>query len=61
VSGAGPSVLALLAGGESTDYRRHLDRLGSIVRETGIAWRIGSLEVERYGARVLRPEPSLDC
>jgi homoserine kinase len=61
VSGAGPSVLALLAGGEGTDYRRHLDRLGSIVRETGIAWRIGSLEVERYGARVLRPEPSLDC
>jgi homoserine kinase len=61
VSGAGPSVLALLAGGESTNYRRHLDRLGSIVRETGIAWRIGSLEVERHGACVLRPEPSLDC
>jgi homoserine kinase len=61
VSGAGPSVLALLAGGEGADYRRHLDSLGSIVRETGIAWRISSLEVERHGARVLRPEPSLDC
>jgi homoserine kinase len=61
VSGAGPSVLALLADGEGADYRRHLDSLGSIVRETGIAWRISSLEVERHGARVLRPEPSLDC
>jgi homoserine kinase len=58
VSGAGPSVLALLAGrpGEP-DYRHYLDRLGSIVRETGIAWHISSLDVERRGARVLRPEP----
>jgi homoserine kinase len=55
LSGAGPSVIALL---ESTDSRHHLDRLGSIVRETGIAWHISSLDVERRGARVLRPEPS---
>jgi homoserine kinase len=58
VSGAGPSVLALLSRrpGEP-DYRHYLDRLGSIVRETGIAWHISSLDVERRGARVLRPEP----
>jgi homoserine kinase len=55
VSGAGPSVLALLTGGP--DYGRDLDTLGSIVRETGIAWHISSLEVERQGARVLHPEP----
>jgi homoserine kinase len=61
VSGAGPSVLALLAGQTRTDCRHHLDSLGSIVRETGIAWHISSLDVERHGARVLRPEPSLGC
>jgi homoserine kinase len=57
VSGAGPSVLALLFGRESPDYRHYLDSLGSIVKETGIAWRISSLDVERHGARVLSPEP----
>ncbi len=57
VSGAGPSVLALLPGTEMPDYRHHLDSLGSIVRETGIAWHVSSLDVERHGARVLRPEP----
>src|SRR5690349_8416227 len=57
VSGAGPSVLALLGGPEKLDYRHHLDSLGSIVRETGIAWHISSLDVERQGARVLHPEP----
>jgi homoserine kinase len=57
VSGAGPSVLALLGGPEKLDYRHHLDSLGSIVRETGIAWHISSLDVERHGARVLLPEP----
>ena len=56
VSGAGPSVLALLSGSEKSDYRHHLDSLGSIVRETGIAWHISSLDVERQGARILRPE-----
>jgi homoserine kinase len=55
VSGAGPSVLALLSGPEKSDYRHHLDSLGSIVRETGIAWHISSLDVERHGARILRP------
>ena len=61
VSGAGPSVLALLGGPEKLDYRHHLDSLGSIVRETGIAWHISSLDVERQGARVLRPESSPGC
>jgi homoserine kinase len=58
VSGAGPSVLALLLGRENPDYRHHLDILGSIVRETGTAWHVSSLDVERRGARVLPPEPS---
>jgi len=57
VSGAGPSVLAFPGGPEKSDYRHHLDSLGSIVRETGIAWHISSLDVERQGARVLLPEP----
>jgi len=57
VSGAGPSVLALLFGRESPDYRHYLDRLGSIVKETGIAWQVSSLDVERHGARVLSPGP----
>jgi homoserine kinase len=61
VSGAGPSVLALLGGPDNDDYRYHLDSLGSIVRETGIAWHISSLDVERQGARVLRPEPPPGC
>ena len=59
VSGAGPSVLALPGAQGKSDYRHHLDSLGSIVRETGIAWRVSSLDVERQGARVLRPEPPL--
>jgi homoserine kinase len=59
VSGAGPSVLALLTDSGRSDYRHHLDSLGSIVRETGIAWHTSSLDIERHGARVLRPEPSL--
>jgi homoserine kinase len=57
VSGAGPSVLALLFGRDSPDYRYHLDSLGSIVKETVIEWQINSLDVERHGARVLSPEP----
>ena len=61
VSGAGPSVLVLLTGPERSDYRHHLDSLGSIVRETGIAWHTSSLDVERQGARVLRPESPSDC
>jgi homoserine kinase len=54
VSGAGPSVLALLGAGSGADKGHHLDSLGSIVRETGNAWHISSLDVERHGARVLR-------
>jgi homoserine kinase len=61
VSGAGPSVLAFLGARGEPDYRHHLDSLGSIARETGIAWRISSLDVERQGARVLRPEPPQRC
>jgi len=51
VSGAGPSVLALL----HQDSRHLLDSLGSTVRETGKAWRISPLDVERHGAHLLRP------
>jgi homoserine kinase len=57
VSGAGPSVLALLGAGGGSDNRHHLDSLGSIVRETGNAWHVSSLDVERQGARVLRLKP----
>ncbi len=57
VSGAGPSVLALLGAGGGSDHRHHLDSLGSIVRETGNAWHVSSLDVERQGARVLRLKP----
>ena len=61
VSGAGPSVLAFLGARGGPDYRHDLDSLGSIVRETGIAWHISPLDVERQGARVLRPEPPPGC
>ena len=44
VSGAGPSVLVLLVS------RHGLDKLDSIVKETGIEWRISPLDVERQGA-----------
>ncbi len=60
VSGAGPSVLVFLDAREGLD-RHHLDSLGSIARETGIAWHISSLDVERQGARVLHPESPSDC
>jgi homoserine kinase len=61
VSGAGPSVLTFLGPRGGRDYRRDLDSLGSIVRETGIAWHTSSLDVERQGARVLRPESPPGC
>ena len=61
VSGAGPSVLAFLRARGESGYRHDLDSLGSIVRETGIAWHISSLDVERQGARVLRPESLPGC
>jgi homoserine kinase len=52
VSGAGPSVLALLTAGQG------LDRLDSIVKETGIEWRVSPLDVERQGASVAPGVPS---
>jgi homoserine kinase len=61
VSGAGPSVLAFPGVPGRPGSRHRLDSLGSIVRETGIAWHISSLDVEREGARVLRPESSPGC
>ena len=61
VSGAGPSVLTFLGARADPDYRHDLDSLGSIVRETGIAWHTSSLDVDRQGARVLRPESASGC
>jgi homoserine kinase len=55
VSGAGPSVLAFLT---SDSCVHGLDRLDSIVRETGIEWRISPLDVERQGASVAPGVPS---
>jgi homoserine kinase len=49
VSGAGPSVLALLPESPAQD---DLKRLDSIAAETGIDWHISPLAVERQGARV---------
>jgi homoserine kinase len=57
VSGAGPSVLALLGADGAADQRHQLDSLDSIVKETGNAWHVSSLDVERQGARVLRLKP----
>jgi len=52
VSGAGPSVLALLTSGQGRD------RVDSIVEETGIKWRVSPLDVERQGASVAPGVPS---
>jgi homoserine kinase len=49
VSGAGPSVLALLTEKPGQDLVRRLD---SIAGETGIDWHISPLAVERRGASV---------
>jgi homoserine kinase len=61
VSGAGPSVLVFLGPRDDRDYRHDLDRLGSIVAETGIAWLVSSLDVERQGARVLQTQSPPGC
>jgi homoserine kinase len=61
VSGAGPSVLALLGGRDGPDYLQDLDKLGSIARETGISWLVSSLDVEQQGARVLHPVSPPGC
>ncbi|MBV9096087.1 MAG: homoserine kinase [Streptosporangiaceae bacterium] len=60
VSGAGPSLLAFLGPREGPRYRHDRGSLGSIVRKTGIAWRVTTLDIERHGARVLRPELAQD-
>ncbi|HTU76966.1 MAG TPA: homoserine kinase [Trebonia sp.] len=51
VSGAGPSVLAFALSG--TD----LDTVGSTALETGIAWLVSPLDVERQGASVIPAVP----
>jgi homoserine kinase len=48
VSGAGPAVLALLTAGRPPE-RTAVD---SIARETGIAWRVIPLKIDRHGAVV---------
>jgi len=48
VSGAGPSVLAL----GLADAEPGLVAVGSIARETGIAWHVTPLKVDRQGATV---------
>ena len=48
VSGAGPSILALGV----ADERPGLAVVDSIARETGIAWRVTPLKVDRQGATV---------
>ena len=55
VSGAGPSVLAFLMSGSCG---HGMDRLDSIVKETGNEWRISPLDVERQGASVAPGVPS---
>jgi len=55
VSGAGPSVLAFLTSGSCG---HGLDRMDSIVKETGNEWRISPLDVERQGASVAPGVPS---
>jgi homoserine kinase len=51
VSGAGPSVLAFPARGAD------LDTVGSTALETGIAWHVSPLDVERQGASVIPAVP----
>lgn len=55
VSGAGPSVLALLTENPTRDV---LKRLDSIAVETGIDWHISPLVVERQGVSVTPGVPS---
>lgn len=54
VSGAGPSVLALVTRHDESSDGPGVDSVGSIVRETGKSWHISSLDVARRGARVQR-------
>lgn len=56
VSGAGPSVLALVTEKPAQDLAKCLD---STARETGIDWHISPLVVERQGASVTPGVPSV--
>jgi homoserine kinase len=62
VSGAGPSVLAFLdasmPAGPARPDSAMLDSLDSTVRETGIAWQVSPLAVERQGASAVPVVPS---
>jgi homoserine kinase len=53
VSGAGPSVLALTVAGQHPSP----DLVDSIAAETGIAWRITPLDVDRQGATLQTAVP----
>jgi homoserine kinase len=53
VSGAGPSVLALTVAGLPPSP----DLVDSIAAETGIAWRISPLDVDRQGATLQTAVP----
>jgi homoserine kinase len=54
VSGAGPSVLALLV----ADTKPGPDLVDSIAAETGIRWRISPLDIDRYGATLQTAGPA---
>jgi homoserine kinase len=54
VSGAGPSVLAITVAGVEPGP----DLVDSIAAETGIAWRISPLDVDRYGATLQTAVPA---
>ncbi len=55
VSGAGPAVLVLTAPGPDSAP----DLVDSIARETGIAWRISPLDVDRQGATLQTAVPGV--
>jgi homoserine kinase len=55
VSGAGPSVLAFVAGEASPG----LDVVGSIAAETGTGWDVSPLTVDRHGARIESSPPAV--
>lgn len=55
VSGAGPSVLVFTGVGGSAGPAA----IGSIAAETGIAWRVTPLDVDRRGALVQLPQPEV--
>jgi homoserine kinase len=61
VSGAGPSVLAFLVRPEAADApsSASLNVLDSILRDMGIGWDIGALDVDRRGASIqlVTPDP----